>query len=335
MMRVRVFIENEAHSTRKHHHDERALTFQRAETVSRAYPFPYGFVMGTTNADGDCLDCYVITERALRTGDIVECEAIGLMEQTEDGLTDDNVLARLVDEPWGVTAVVQQTLTDFVQNVFRHIPGRTIGVGQFFGPEHAERAIDSSRDQIQIREEPVTALSEHAQIPIAFTVSQIVDVSRRADGAFQLTERAIERPYVKDYDVVESPAQWVDRFDLSDWGLLSAYQGAWRAGGAVIARNTPALALLEGRTDLALLWDLRVHPKVRGHGIGTLLFRTAEQWALNRGCSEMRIETQNVNVGACRFYERQGCTLRGANPSMYDRFPHEVQLLWQKHLSRA
>jgi inorganic pyrophosphatase len=140
-----VFIENEAGSNLKNHHDERALTFQGSERVSRAYSFPYAFIIGTTNADGDCLDCFVITTRAIRTGEIVECEAIGLMEQTEDGLTDHNVLAKLVGEGADVTAEVQAALTDFVQNVFSHIPGKTIRVGDFAGAATAEREIERCR----------------------------------------------------------------------------------------------------------------------------------------------------------------------------------------------
>jgi inorganic pyrophosphatase len=56
-MRFKVFIENEQGSDRKNHHDEKTLTLLRSETVSRAYPYPYGFIIGTANADGDCLDC--------------------------------------------------------------------------------------------------------------------------------------------------------------------------------------------------------------------------------------------------------------------------------------
>lgn len=334
---IRVFIENEAGSTQKNHYDERALRFQRAEVVSRPYPFPYGFVLDTTNADGDCLDCFVITGQPLHSGDIVECEVVGLMEQTEDGLTDNNVLGRLVnaDEEVGIGNLVQQTLTDFVQNFFRHVPGKLIDVGRFLGPEHAEAAIQECCQGIHIREEPIKALPQHTQIPIAFTVNRIIDVSSVADGAFCLTSRAVEHPYVKDYDAVESPAQWPERFDLSNWGLLSAYEGAWRVGGAVVALDTPAVNLLEGRADLALLWDLRVRAEVRGRGIGTQLFRAAEVWALNRGCSQMKIETQNVNAVACRFYERQGCSLRFANTAAYNTLPDEVQLLWYKDLSQG
>jgi inorganic pyrophosphatase len=41
-------------------------------------------VIGTDSGDGGNVDCYVITNRTLKTGQIVECDPIGLMEQFED-----------------------------------------------------------------------------------------------------------------------------------------------------------------------------------------------------------------------------------------------------------
>jgi inorganic pyrophosphatase len=93
----------------------------------------------------DCLDCFVITRRALRTGEIVECEAIGLMEQTEDRLSDHNVLAKLVGEATDVTAEVEATLAEFVQNVFSRIPGKHVGVDRFLGSNKAESEIQRCR----------------------------------------------------------------------------------------------------------------------------------------------------------------------------------------------
>jgi hypothetical protein len=49
----------------------------------------------------------------------------------------------------------------------------------------------------------------------------------------------------------------------------------------------------------------------------------------------MTIETQNINVVACRFYARQGCALRTVNHMAYAEFPNEVQLLWYKDLSHT
>jgi hypothetical protein len=42
----------------------------------------------------------------------------------------------------------------------------------------------------------------------------------------------------------------------------------------------------------------------------------------------LKIETQNSNVAACRFYAREGCQLRGIHPGAYADFPDEIQLLW-------
>ena len=91
MVMIKVFIQNEAGSDQKHFHDEKTLEYKRTITVSRPYPFPYGFILNTTSEDGDNLDCYVITEQSLKTGMLVECEPIALLEQIEDGDEDHNV----------------------------------------------------------------------------------------------------------------------------------------------------------------------------------------------------------------------------------------------------
>src|SRR5207244_1823392 len=82
---VKVFIQNEAGSNRKNCHDEKTLEYRETRIVSRPYPYPYGFILGTNANDGCNLDVFVITKRSLTTGSILECEAIGLMEQFEDG----------------------------------------------------------------------------------------------------------------------------------------------------------------------------------------------------------------------------------------------------------
>ena len=55
--------------------------------------------------------------------------------------------------------------------------------------------------------------------------------------------------------------------------------------------------MLGGRDDLAVLWDIRVSPPERGTGVGSALFRAAEDWAGTRGCTWLKIETQNILAG--------------------------------------
>jgi GNAT superfamily N-acetyltransferase len=193
------------------------------------------------------------------------------------------------------------------------------------------------QSKIEVKEEAKMALQEYATIPIAFQVKSILDVTikeRRRDE-FVLTEKLLPAPYMKDYDSLsgENPTQWERRFNLSHWVLFGARAHGQLVGGAAIAFSTPDQEMFEGRKDLAILWDIRVSPEVRGQGVGAALFAAAEAKARARGCRVLKVETQNVNVGACRFYERQGCVLSAVNRGTYAEQPDEVQLLWYKVLS--
>lgn len=192
--------------------------------------------------------------------------------------------------------------------------------------------------RVEVSEEPLSALVNYADVPIAFEVGSVLDIADAGHrpGEFMLTERGLDSPYVKDYDAIEGeePARWATRFDVSNWGLLAARAEGRRVGGAVVAFDTPGLDMLEGRRDMAVLWDIRVSPEARGRGVGSALFRAAEAWAAARGCQQLKVETQNINVGACRFYARQGCVLAAVHRFAYPGLPDEVQMLWRKDLSR-
>ena len=122
-----------------------------------------------------------------------------------------------------------------------------------------------------IVEAPITSVGELAQVRTAFTVDRAYEVSAsERGGGFILSERLIEAPYVKDYDSIpgENPTQWARRFDVSRWGFFRAESNGRLIGGAVIAFSSADLAMLEGRQDLAVLWDIRVAPDVRGQESG-------------------------------------------------------------------
>jgi hypothetical protein len=46
----------------------------------------------------------------------------------------------------------------------------------------------------------------------------------------------------------------------------------------------------------------------------------------------IEVETQNINVPACRFYARMGCRLGAVDRQAYPEFPNEVQLLFYKRI---
>ncbi len=179
-------------------------------------------------------------------------------------------------------------------------------------------------------------LERYSRVPIAFWVNArlVVQPVENGLGGLLLQEEPVTPPYLKDYDALEGegPSPWREHFDLSHWTVLSVCEAERQVGGAVLAWNTPDLDMLEGRSDLAVLWDVRVHPEYRGHGVGHRLFTAAADWARARGCRMLKVETQNINVPACRFYARQGCELRTIRSGAYPDLPEEVQLLWYKRL---
>jgi inorganic pyrophosphatase len=135
---MRVFIENEAGSRRKSTYDERTLRLLSTADVSAAYPYPNGFVIGTMSGDGDAVDCFVITDQPLRAGSTVECEAIGLLEQVEDGEIDHKVLAAIAGTRTQVNAATLATLKDFIAKVFAHVTDKTMVIGRLLSCEVAQ-----------------------------------------------------------------------------------------------------------------------------------------------------------------------------------------------------
>lgn len=142
---MQVFIENEAGSREKKTFDERSLRHLKTAPISAAYPFPYGFVLGTVSGDGDAVDCFVLTRRALRSGTTLICKPVALLEQVEDGETDHKVIAVPDGEDETVTAVDEAALRAFVAGVFAHVPGKTMVVGRLLGPDAADDFIRRSR----------------------------------------------------------------------------------------------------------------------------------------------------------------------------------------------
>lgn len=190
--------------------------------------------------------------------------------------------------------------------------------------------------QFRIIEENSDVLCEYEKVSIAFRVETFfrVELSDSGLGGLKLIEEKVESPFVKDYDEHqnEKPSTWTTRFDLSNWGILSAFDGEKRIGGAAIAWQTPGVFMLEEGKDLACLWDLRVAPDYRSRKVGYSLFAAALDWAKQRDCRLFKVETQNINVPACRFYARQGCHLGALNLHAYPEEMNEVQLIWYRNL---
>jgi GNAT superfamily N-acetyltransferase len=188
---------------------------------------------------------------------------------------------------------------------------------------------------LEIRKIGAEQLGLYTGIPIAFEVRSEyeIELMKNGLGGITLHERPVDPAYIKDYDAYEdgSPLFWPERFDISNWGIFFGFERESPIAGAAVAFNTPELQMMDRREDLAILWDLRVRPESRRTRIGETLFKYACGWAREQGAIQMKIETQNVNVPACKFYEKLGCRLGQIDRYGYAGHPevgYEIMLVW-------
>jgi len=152
---MKAFIENEAGSRFKNLFDEKRLELEKTIEVSRPYPFPYGFLLKTTAEDGDNVDVFVLTNKKLKSGELVEIEILGLMEQFEKSWDensekeeiDHNIIAKLKgDDSVGIDAKTMDQLRKFVLHVFDNIRINKTRVGEFRDKKAAMEYIGLCRE---------------------------------------------------------------------------------------------------------------------------------------------------------------------------------------------
>ncbi|MHB8636927.1 MAG: GNAT family N-acetyltransferase [Fimbriimonadaceae bacterium] len=185
---------------------------------------------------------------------------------------------------------------------------------------------------MRLVEQGIEALAAYETVPISFEIRSRVDLEiLRATSGATIAEIPTAARW-KDYDAHarDRPTALAARFDMSSWLILSAFDEGGRRGGIIVAHNTPGCDMLDGRRDLAVPFDLRVDPAARGRGIGRTLFAYGVKWAQARGCTELRVETQDVNVAACRFYRAMGCELFSARAQGYGPELDEAMLIWRR-----
>ena len=80
----------------------------------------------------------------------------------------------------------------------------------------------------------------------------------------------------------------------------------------------------------AFIEDLGICQSWRQKGIGSLLLTQAVEWARQNKLIGLALETQDVNLSACRFYSRKGFVIGGIDTMLYSKFPtaHEKAIFW-------
>ena len=187
-----------------------------------------------------------------------------------------------------------------------------------------------------IKEVNSNYLTDYCKVPITFQGNSIFKVAtpQNAFAGFILKEVTVNS-FFKDYDLGGSPLEW-KKFDLTNWRFYIVYDENKPIAAATLVMKSEEIRMLEGKDDLACLWDIRVHPDYRGKGIGRAMFQKVANDAKDNGCVYLKIETQNNNVSANRFYSSQGCKLTQVHTKAYYNEPEykdEVMMIWFLNLN--
>jgi ribosomal protein S18 acetylase RimI-like enzyme len=148
------------------------------------------------------------------------------------------------------------------------------------------------------------------------SVFELVTTDRR----IELTERALEAPLVKRYEIDEVFAEW------------ASWEVGWVAeeDGVVRGFATVEYEAWNGRLNL---WFLYIAPQWRRRGVGRALIERVEARGREVGASHVWLETSSANVPGVRAYERLGFALCGADRTYYARYmPGETAIFLAKSL---
>jgi inorganic pyrophosphatase len=118
------------------------------------YPCNYGFLPRTYCGDGDPLDVLVLGYEPVYPMSILQARAIGVMHMTDQGASDDKLIAVHVNDPVSstfrdISELREHTLLE-IERFFRDykvLENKTVGVEKLEGHEAANQVI---RDAIQL-----------------------------------------------------------------------------------------------------------------------------------------------------------------------------------------
>ena len=140
------------------------------------------------------------------------------------------------------------------------------------------------------------------------------------DGIFRYKLEQIVKSYTKSYGNDEF--DYTTYIDNPEKIVYLAYTGNSPAGQIILRINWNKYAYIE---------DIRVGRDNRRTGIGTRLMEAAVNWAKKGNMPGIMLETQDINVPACKFYESCGFKLGGVDIYLYKGVTpeiNEIALFW-------
>lgn len=149
-----------------------------------------------------------------------------------------------------------------------------------------------------------------------------------AETTFALRLETLPEPYVKSF---------INELTADDLQMYRQYaeQGLSLAAYARDRLVGMAIAAAEYWNRTLWIWEFHVLPSVQKLGVGRLMMGELANRGQKAGLRTLRVETQNTNVPAIRFYRRVGFHLEALDTSFYsnhDLESGEVALFMKRRL---
>ena len=161
---------------------------------------------------------------------------------------------------------------------------------------------------IQIKKLDHERLADIDRCDISFWVENKLSIDVKHDRI----SYSLVPAHVFEKHYLPEQSDYTDYLDNPEKAIYLAYADEQLAGQIILRQNWNGYAYIE---------DIAVDKRFRRLGIGRQLMQQAVEWTKALRLPGIMLETSNINVDACKFYERFGFKLGG-----FDRFLYQATL---------
>jgi inorganic pyrophosphatase len=139
---MKVLIEAQRGSKIRVRYNEIELIEKSRRELRKEYPYYYGFIINTNIDKEDCLDCFVITDKKIEIGSIIECNPQDVFILYEGEEQDIKIIATLNSENEKYEIENCKSEIDvFLIEVFKEWPDVPITISKLLGKKEAKMYI--------------------------------------------------------------------------------------------------------------------------------------------------------------------------------------------------
>src|SRR5690554_836230 len=122
---------------------------------------------------------------------------------------------------------------------------------------------------------------------------------------WKYTEEIFSEPYFKEYEDDDIDISYIEEEDK----VVFFYYAENNCIGRIkICSNWNGYAIIK---------DIAVAKEYRKNGVGTALLNKAIEWAMDNNFGGLMLETQDINLSACRFYTKNHFVIGAVDTMLY------------------